>query len=111
MEPTMEHPGNPEKGSCLEHKLFWKSTEEEARYAEQCHVYLIQHVTVFPVLSYRLLALFPNAIAHKLLLMWMFILAFWVISFSLKDHTKVGIVSFFSISEKVTMECWNVHWD
>ena len=110
IEPMTEHPGNPEESSCLEHNLFWKSTEEEAKYAEQCHVYLNQHVSIFPVFSYRLLALFPNAIAHKLLLMWMFILAFWVIYFSPKDHTKVGIVSFFGISEKVTMT-WNVHCD
>lgn len=56
-----------------------------------------------PVLSYKVLALFPNAVARKLLLMLMFILVFWVIYFSSKDFEKVGIVSFFRISERVTL--------
>ena len=109
IEPMMEHPGNPEEGSCLDITCSGKVLRRKL-YAEQCHVYLIQHAIIFPVLSYRLFTLFPNTIAHKLLLMWMFILVSWVIYFSLKDHTKVGTVSFFRISEKVTMT-WNVHCD
>lgn len=57
---------------------------------------------ISPVLS-PVLTSFPNAITRKLSLMLIFILVFWVIYLVSKDHTKVGIVSFFRISEKVTV--------
>uniref|UniRef100_A0A8C6ECW9 Neurexophilin and PC-esterase domain family member 2 n=1 Tax=Moschus moschiferus TaxID=68415 RepID=A0A8C6ECW9_MOSMO len=53
-------------------------------------------------LIHRLLALFPNAIAHKFLLIWMFILAFWVIYFSPKDHTKF----LFSLRNSISLNHW-----
>lgn len=46
-------------------------------------------------------SLFPNAVAPTLLLRLMLPLVFWATYLASKDHTKVGIVSFIRISEKV----------
>ncbi|XP_036717585.1 NXPE family member 2 [Balaenoptera musculus] len=55
------------------------------------------------IFIHRILALYPNAVAHKLLLTLMFILVFWVIYFSSKDLEKFLC----SLRNPISLNHWN----
>uniref|UniRef100_A0A4X1T3P3 NXPE C-terminal domain-containing protein n=1 Tax=Sus scrofa TaxID=9823 RepID=A0A4X1T3P3_PIG len=56
------------------------------------------------IFIHRAVTLFPNAAVRKLLLMLMFLLVFWVIYFSSKDHTKF----FSSLRKPISLNYWNI---
>uniref|UniRef100_A0A8C3YQU0 Neurexophilin and PC-esterase domain family member 2 n=1 Tax=Catagonus wagneri TaxID=51154 RepID=A0A8C3YQU0_9CETA len=56
------------------------------------------------IFIHRVVTLFPNAIVRKLLLMLTFLLVFWVIYFSSKDHTKF----LFSLRNPISLNYWNI---
>ncbi|XP_005378220.1 PREDICTED: NXPE family member 2 isoform X1 [Chinchilla lanigera] len=53
---------------------------------------------------HRILALFPNAIVRKLLLMLIFTLVFWLIFLASKDHTKF----FLHLRNPITLKQWSI---